>query len=150
MPNICPYFANFASSFDGGKRIVFPLVSQIGISYRGSSLSETVGSFDVVAGDRMPWFEINGRSIYNDLHAPIFHLLVFSDGNAEVPPLPDELVKKWNDRIDSHFYPFDEAVTNAFGCSHSFFVILRPDNYIGLISDDFSPRLVENYLAKFA
>lgn len=148
--NIFPYVANFALSFDAVKQIVFPLVSQIGISYRGSSLSEAVGSLDVEAGDRMPWFSVGERSVYDDLHAPMFHLLVFSDGTIEIPPLSDDLMKKWNGRIDSHFYPLDEAVTNAFGCGHSFFVFLRPDNYIGLVSDDFSPNLVENYLAKFA
>ena len=147
--NIFPYVAGFALSFDTVKRIVFPLVSQIGISYRGSSLSETAGSFEVKAGDRMPWFELGGRSVYDDLHAPSFHLIVFFDGETEIAPLPDELMQKWNGRIDSHVYPLDKAVKNMFGCGHSFFVILRPDNYIGLISDDFSPKLVETYLAKF-
>jgi len=148
--NIFPYVANLALSFDAVKRIVFPLVSQIGISYRESSLSETAGSFEVEAGDRMPWFLVAGRSIYDELHAPTFHLLVFSDGTSEIPPLSDDLMAKWKGRIDSHFYTLDEEVKNAFGCGHSFFVILRPDNYIGLISYDFSPNLVETYLAKFA
>ena len=147
--NIFPYVANFALSFDAVKEIVFPLVSQIGISYSESSLSKTVGNFDVKAGDRMPWFEIGGRSIYDDLHAPMFHLLIFSDDSVAMPPLSSELLQKWNGRIDSHFYSLNESAKEAFGCGHSFFVILRPDNYIGLISDDFSPGLVAAYLAKF-
>ena len=113
------------------------------------SLSETAGNFRVEAGDRMPWFEINGRSIYDDLHAPTFHLLVFSDGKYEIPPLPDHLLNNWHGRIDSHFFPLDEAAKKAFGCDRSFFTILRPDNYIGLLSDDFSPELVAKYLKKF-
>lgn len=147
--NVFPYVANIALSFDAVKRIVFPLVSEIGINYRTSSLSDTHGSFEVSAGDRMPWFEIGGRSIYADLHAPSFHLIVFSDGGTEIPPLSDELMQKWKGRIDSHFFPVDEVVINAFGLDRSFFVILRPDNYIGLVSDEFSPELVETYLAKF-
>lgn len=146
--NIFPYVAGFALSFDAVKRIVFPLVSQIGISYRESSLSETAGSFEVKAGDRMPWFSVGDRSIYSDLHAPSFHLLTFIDDATEFPPLPIELMEKWKGRIDSHFYPLDETAKVAFGCSHSFFVILRPDNYIGLISDEFSPDAVESYLSK--
>ena len=147
--NIFPYVANLAFSLDLVKEIIFPLVSQIGINYRESSLSETIGSFDVKAGDRMPWFEIGGRSIYNGLRAPAFHLLVFSDGATEVPPPPDVLLTEWRGRIDMSFNPLDETVKEVFGCSHSFFVILRPDNYIGLISDDFSPSTIENYLARF-
>ncbi len=143
--NVFPYVANFALSFDAVKQIVFPLVSQIGISYRKSSLSETLGSFTARAGDRMPWFEIDGRSIYDDFHQPMFHLLVFSDGATDIPPL-----HQWSDRIDSHFYSLTETVKNAFGCGQSFFLMLRPDNYIGLLSDNFSPELVAKYLAKFS
>jgi 2-polyprenyl-6-methoxyphenol hydroxylase-like FAD-dependent oxidoreductase len=147
--NIFPRVANFALGIESIRQFVFPIVSQIGINYRESSLSSTEGSFSVKAGDRMPWFEIGGRSIYDDLHAPSFHLIVFSDGGTEIPPLPDDLMKNWNGRIDSHFYSLDETVKDAFGSGHSFFVVLRPDNYIGLISGDFSPELVEAYLSKF-
>ena len=147
--NVFPYVANFALSFEAVKRFVFPLVSQIGISYRESSLSEIVGSFSVTAGDRMPWIEIEGRSIYDDLHAPVFHLVVFSDGKVEIPPLPDELIQRWNGRIDSHFYSLNDKAIETFGCDHTFFIILRPDNYIGLISDQLSPELIENYLSRF-
>lgn len=147
--NVFPYVANFALSFDAVKQIVFPLVSQIGISYRESSLSQIVGGFSVSAGDRMPWFEIDGRNIYEDLTAPMFHLAVFSDGKTEIPPLSDELMKRWNGRIDSHSYSLNDRAIEAFGCDHTFFIILRPDNYIGLLSDRLSPELVEDYLAKF-
>ena len=37
-------------------------------------------------------------------------------------------------------------VSELFGTDKSFFMILRPDNYIGLISDDLSPEVVESYL----
>lgn len=146
--NVFPYVANFALSFDAVKRIVFPLVSQIGISYRDSSISETVGEFDVKAGDRMPWFEIEGRSIYDDLNDPTFRLLVFSDAPSDVPRLLGDLTDKWKGRIDTHSYRLTDAARGAFGCDHSFFMILRPDNYIGLLSDDFSPSVAEKYLAK--
>jgi 2-polyprenyl-6-methoxyphenol hydroxylase-like FAD-dependent oxidoreductase len=146
--NVFPYVAGVALNFDVVKRIVFPLVSQIGINYRESPLSETEGSFEAVAGDRMPWFELDGRSIYHVLHTPSFHLIVFSDGTGEIPSLPNELMLKWKGLVDSHFYPLDNAVRKAFGCDRSFFVILRPDNYIGLISDEFSQETVEAYLSK--
>ncbi len=147
--NVFPYVANLALSFDSVKRIVFPLVSQISINYRESSLSATACSFEVIGGDRMSWFEIGGRSIYDDLHAPMFQLVIFSDGKTEIPTLKDELLQKWKGRIDSHFYSLSKRSIEAFGCDRSFFTILRPDNYIGLLSDDLSPERVAEYLKKF-
>jgi hypothetical protein len=75
-------------------------------------------------------------------------LVIFSDGTTNIPPLSDDLMRKWEGRIDSHFYSLGVAAIHAFGCDHSFFIILRPDNHIGLIADSFSPELVENYLSK--
>src|SRR5688572_23213023 len=147
--NVFPYVAGVAFQTDAVRKFVFPRISQIGINYRGSSLSKNVGSFDVKAGDRMPWFEIGGRSIYDSLHKPVFHLLVFSDGKTEIPPLPDDLMKQWPGSIDSHFFLIDEKISSIFGRSDSFFLILRPDNYIGLISDEFAPEAVRGYLEKF-
>lgn len=147
---IFPYIAEFLFSLDIVKRFVFPRISQIAINYRKSSLGKTQGTFKVKAGDRMPWFEIDGKSIYDFLHQPFFHLLVFSDGKNEIPPLPDDLMKKWERKIDSHFFDLDERATKAFGTNSPFYLILRPDNYIGLISDDFSPETVSSYLARFS
>jgi len=146
---IFPYVANILFSLNAVKRFVFPRISQIAINYRRSSLAQTHGSFEAKAGDRMPWFEIDGKSIYDDLRAPQFHLLVFSDGNTMIPTLADELMERWQGSIDSHFFQLDSVAAEKFGSSKSFFLILRPDNYIGLISDDFSPLIVERYLDQF-
>jgi len=144
--NVFPYFANFALSFDTVRHVVFPLVSQIGINYRDSSLSETVGAFEVRAGDRMPWFEIDGQSIYEFLREPRFHLVVFADESASVPPVPDA----WHDRLDILRFPLSDVAREHFGRDDPFYVLLRPDNYIGLISDDLSPAVLADYLKTFS
>ena len=146
---IFPYVANLMFSLDSVKRFVFPRISQIAINYRGRSLSKTHGSFKVEAGDRMPWFEIDGSSIYDRLHEPGFHLLLFLDGKIDVPPLPRDLMQRWIGLIDTHIFSTNETVTKAFGTNKPFFVLLRPDNYIGLISDAFSPDLIVKYLDQF-
>ena len=148
--NVFPYVANFALRFDSVRHVVFPLVSQIGINYEKSSLSVTRGRFDVKAGDRMPWFEIEGRSVYESLREPVFHVLIFSDDSVEIPPLPDRLGKDWHDRIDFNYFELNDDVRDRFGTGEPFFVILRPDNYIGMISDEFDPHAVEAYLQKFS
>ena len=146
---IFPYIAQFLFSLDVVKRFVFPRISQIAINYRKSSLSKTEGKFAVKAGDRMPWFEIDGKSIYDYLHEPLFHLLVFRRGDAAIPALPPALMEKWDTKIDSHLFDFNPAVSKSFGTDRSFFVILRPDNYIGMISGKFSPTAVDEYLSRF-
>jgi hypothetical protein len=128
------------------KKWVFPRISQIQINYEDESLSRESGDFKVHAGYRMPWFEVEGASIYDRLRDSKFHLIVFFDGKTEVPPLPDELLKEWEEVIDSTVISFYPNVAEIFGTTESFYMILRPDNYIGLISNDFAPDEVRKYL----
>ena len=143
---VAPYVANTVFRLGAVRKRLFPLVSQIGISYRESSISKTDGRFKVKAGDRMPWFEVEGASIYDRLREPVFHLIVFFDGKTEILPLPDDLMKEWEGAIDSAVISLYPDIAEIFGTNESFFVILRPDNYIGLISNDFSADAVKSYL----
>ena len=143
---IFPYVAQFLFSLNAVKQFVFPRISQIAINYRESSLSKEQGHFKVKAGMRMPWFEVDGSSIYDRLRAPTFHLVVFFDGKTEIPPLPPDLMAEWDPLIDSTVISLYPNVAETFGTKESFFVILRPDNYIGMISNNFSPEAVKNYL----
>ena len=140
--HVFPRVANFALNLDLVRQFVFPIVSQIGINYRESSLSKNIGAFGVQAGDRMPWFEIEGRNIYDLLREPRFHLIMFTDGNAGIPPITEGSAP----RIDSHIFPLDESAREHFGRDDPFYVLLRPDNYIGMISDDLSPEVLADYL----
>ena len=140
--NIFPYIAGVAFQTDAVRRFVFPRISQIKINYRGSTLSKTHGDFNVKAGDRMPWFEIEGRSIYDSLHEPKFHVLFFTDGK-------DQIIEKLEDLgelIDEHSFPLYPNVAQIFGSSESLTVVLRPDNYIGLIAAGVSSEPVRSYL----
>jgi 2-polyprenyl-6-methoxyphenol hydroxylase-like FAD-dependent oxidoreductase len=147
--NVFPYIANAAFRLGAVKRFVFPRISQIAISYRRSSLSSGGDGFAVKAGDRMPWFEVEGASIYDRLREPVFHLIVFYDGLTEIPELPDDLMQRWAGLIDSTVVSLYPQIAEIFGSQRSFYVILRPDNHIGLISADFSTDVVSRYLGKF-
>jgi hypothetical protein len=139
---IFPYIAQFLFRLDPVKRFVFPRISQIQINYEDDSLSRQAGSYKVKAGDRMPWFRIDGRSIYDDLREPTFHLLVFADGKTDIsafhPPAAESM--------DRHDYSLFPHIAELFGSTGSFFVILRPDNYIGLISNDLSAAAFDDYM----
>jgi len=143
---IFPYIAQFLFSLDVFKKFVFPRVSQIQINYEDDTLSEQHGSFVIKAGDRMPWFEVEGASIYDRLRQPKFHLVIFFDG-TDVSPIVEGSLMEWEGLIDSTVIPLYPSIAEIFGKRESFFIILRPDNYIGLISDDFSPDEVRGYLA---
>ncbi|CAN5483948.1 FAD-dependent monooxygenase [soil metagenome] len=145
--HVFPYIAGAAFSMDAVKKFVFPRISQIAINYRHSSLSYTNGSFAIKAGDRFPYFEVEGASLYNKLREPKFHLLTFFDGKNNMPNyteiLPDEI-------IDFHTLPLYPNVAETFGASESFVVLVRPDNYIGFISEDVSGEGLSKYLSQIS
>jgi 2-polyprenyl-6-methoxyphenol hydroxylase-like FAD-dependent oxidoreductase len=153
---IFPPLAKYILSIEAVRKRFFILISQIGITYRDSSLSahrvrgssgEYSGDeeFEVKAGDRMPYFLLDGESIYARLKTPKFHLLAFSDGQ-QGPNAVDALSEVTSSRVDHQMVPLYPQVAEVFGTNRSFQVLLRPDNYIGFISHDTSPQVVTNYL----
>jgi 2-polyprenyl-6-methoxyphenol hydroxylase-like FAD-dependent oxidoreductase len=149
--NVFPAVAGYLFTFDSVKKFVFPLVSQIGINYRHGSLSRHDGEddFKVKAGDRMPYFLIDGESVYDRLREPKFHLLVFNDGQgpAHTPEVGDATL--YADLVDFQAVPLVPEVAEAFGADGPFAVLLRPDNYVGYISAGPSPGGLNTYLKDF-
>src|ERR1044072_240114 len=137
---IFPPVAGFISGLESFSKRIFPLISQIGINYRKARLSEHTDdeSDDVKAGDRLPYFIIDGQSIFDKLKEPKFHLLLFSNSNR-----CEEFA---SDLVDCHVIPITERVKEIFEREDDFGVFLRPDNYIAFISSDITPRMVEEYL----
>ena len=81
---IFPPVAGFVASLESVSKRMFPLISQIGINYRDASLSQhTRDEHDVEAGDRLPYFLVDGKSIFDKLKEPKFHLLLFSNSNRD-------------------------------------------------------------------
>jgi 2-polyprenyl-6-methoxyphenol hydroxylase-like FAD-dependent oxidoreductase len=157
--HILPHIAGFMLSLDVVKKAVFPLISQIGINYRDASLSaqDRDAGFKVHAGDRMPYFTLTGtgESIYDSLRAPKFHYLRFtnsSDASCETTApenVGDGIVGEFDLFVDCHVIPLCPAVEKAFGTTRPFAALLRPDNYIGYISDDTSPAALRAYFDGF-
>jgi len=139
--HIFPYIIGFALSLDVVKKAIFPLVSQIGISYRDSSLSTDETGMNVRAGDRMPYFRV-GHSIYDELREPKFHVISFGgDGSGKIG-------EQFNDLVDKHTLPLSADIAELFGADEPFIVVLRPDNYIGLMTRDMSGETVKSYLSR--
>ncbi|MGD9588621.1 MAG: FAD-dependent monooxygenase [Pyrinomonadaceae bacterium] len=141
---VFPYVANIMTKMEWVQRMVFPLVSQIGINYRRSSLSKDAAAVKVSAGDRMPYFLVDGQSIYDRLHEPRFHLIVFSDGSAEQAGMSEDL----DGLADVHTIPLYPHIAEIFDTEATFCVLLRPDNYIGFIGKGYDIEGVKDYLKK--
>jgi 2-polyprenyl-6-methoxyphenol hydroxylase-like FAD-dependent oxidoreductase len=149
--NVLPSIAKYVLSLDSVRHFVFPLISQIGINYRHSSVSQHAGdeNFAVKAGDRMPYFLVDGKSIYDKLHEPNAHFLVFSSEQNDHPSLRAEFERRYAGFIDLHEIALDSKVAEAFGTERFFSVFLRPDNYIGFLSTDVSLSEIDSYLKGF-
>jgi 2-polyprenyl-6-methoxyphenol hydroxylase-like FAD-dependent oxidoreductase len=149
--NVFPVVAGYLFSLDSVRRFVFPLVSQIGINYRHGSLSRHDGDedFKVKAGDRVPYFPVEGESVYDRLRQPKFHLLVFNDECAPTGFSEMEVEGRYSDLVDFQTIPLSPQAAEAFGADRPFVVLLRPDNYIGYISAEPSSNELQAYLENF-
>jgi hypothetical protein len=91
----------------------------------------------------MPYFQVEGQSIYEKLHQPKFHWLVFSDPQPDVHTLKRQLESlEW---VDLTVIPLNQHVAEVFGVNRDFSVLLRPDNYIAFIAPEISPNQVKTY-----
>ncbi|HSS22119.1 MAG TPA: FAD-dependent monooxygenase [Pyrinomonadaceae bacterium] len=147
---VFPPMARFILGLDAVKHRFFRMISQVGIRYRRSSLSQHEGDedFEVKAGDRLPYFLVDGHSIYDQLRAPKFHLLTFSDGQKDYLAAAAALVSKYDGLVDHHVVPLYERIEEIFDTKEPFSVLLRPDNYIAYLSSDTSAGPLQAYLKK--
>lgn len=143
---IFPRVANFIVGLDSVNHFIFPLISQTGIQYRESALSAEMGDdFEVKAGDRMPYFLVEGKSVYDSLHAPKFHLLTFS--NEPDTNERKEIETEFAEVLDYHAFALTEEIKEIFNTTKPFSVLLRPDNYIGFVSAAEPLTELRNYFA---
>jgi 2-polyprenyl-6-methoxyphenol hydroxylase-like FAD-dependent oxidoreductase len=150
--NVLPSVANFVLNLEPVRNFIFPRISQIGINYRHSSLSRHAGDeeFRVRAGDRMPYFLVDGESVYDRLREPKFHRVVFADAPGDPQDLRPGLEGRHAELVDSHTLPLGPQVAEAFGTDRPFGLLLRPDNYVGFISRETSSGAFGAYLDELA
>ena len=144
--HILPVVAEYALQFDWIKQTVFPLVSQTGINYRSSNLSRHAGdeNFNVKAGDRMPYFQVNGKSIFDFLCEAKFHLLFFSNEEIGFDD-PAQEYEQIAHLIDCQSFSIAPEVSRIFGTDEPFCILLRPDNHIAIVSNHISVDELNDY-----
>ena len=81
----------------------------------------------------LPDFLVDGKNIYDRLHQPKFHFLVFSSEPNNFHALKNELNGRYPELVDFYGFSISPEVQEMFGTNKDFSVLLRPDNHVGFI-----------------
>jgi len=143
--------AAFAMTIEWVRKLAFRTISQIGIAYRESPLSRTLGGLPEGApraGDRFPWLQLRLRAngavedLFQKLDDTRYKLLVFGQ------PVPPEGA---TGLLSVHAIPDDahnaKELARAQIPAVSFY-LLRPDGHVGLAGTRLEPGAVARYLAE--
>jgi len=146
--------AAFAMRRESIQRYAFGVVSQTGIQYRESPLSEATDRLPEAAphaGDRFPWLKLKLRAdgpvedLFQSLDDTHFHLLAF--GQAA----PAGTMAGLGDLLQVHAVPADsgnDAELQRARIPQPSFYLLRPDGYIGLCGTAIEAAAVSRYITE--
>ncbi|HSB33033.1 MAG TPA: FAD-dependent monooxygenase [Nitrospirota bacterium] len=144
----------FAMGRDRMQKSVFRTISQIGISYPASFLSEALPGLPVdapQAGDRFPWLHLRfsptapPADLFERLDDTRLNLIMI--GNSSLPPIPPEL----DGLLVTHRVPDDpsnDQELERFRIPKRSFYLLRPDGHIGLAGVKLDAALLRRYLSE--
>ena len=143
--------AAFAMGLEAVQRFAFRTVSQIGIHYRPSALSQSTAGLPEGApraGDRFPWLQLklteNGpvEDLFRKFDDLRFHLFVVGQ---PVPTADDRGKTSAGSRNPRRSR--QRRRTGARGDSRTSFYLVRPDGYIGLAGTKLEAGAVERYFS---
>jgi 2-polyprenyl-6-methoxyphenol hydroxylase-like FAD-dependent oxidoreductase len=142
--------ASFAMQTRAMQRLAFRTVSQTGIHYGWSTLSQSTDRLPEGApraGDRFPWlhlrFSANGpvEDAFQKLDDTKFNLLVFGQALPSAGVVPDDLLAIHAIPRD----PMNDKELARAGIPSTSFYLLRPDGHVGLCGT----RLGEGHVREY-
>ena len=151
---ILPKVMAFAIQFERIRQLAFRTISQTGIRYPQSSLSETLpGIPDAAprAGDRFPWLRLKlspdsaPEDIYEGLDDTRFTLIVIGQ------PGPSGGIPDLGDLLRVQVIPTNDANDREIArvqIPPTAFYLLRPDGYVGLCGVRLDTAAVTRYVAE--
>ena len=129
------------------RRFAFRTISQIGISYPGSALSQALPGLPKGApgaGERFPWLRIGpANDLYRALDDTRFNLLVFGDARTE----------DFGDMVRMHVIAANaenERELARARISRPSFYLLRPDGHVGLCGPGFDAAAIRRWFTERA
>jgi hypothetical protein len=146
--------AAFAMTRERVRRFAFRTISQIGIRYRRSSLSQTLRGVPETApraGDRFPWLQLTLREngpiedFFGQLDDTRFNLLVIGQ------PAPRDPAPGLGDLLQTREIPdtkHNERELARAGIAGPAYYLLRPDGHVGLAGTRLDVDTIRRYLAR--
>lgn len=136
-PKVAPLLFRFGPMRD----FLFRTVSQVGVNYRGSRLSEGATEF-LEGGDRLPWI---GTSEGVDNFAPLesldWQVHVYGELRGGVDETCAEL------GLALHVFPWEASMEDA-GIERAALYLIRPDGYVALADQLADRSLLRKYFTK--
>jgi len=124
------------------RRFLFRTVSQTGVNYRGSDLSEGRAGA-VRGGDRLPWVKADldrAGDNFTPLTSLDWQVHVYGDAGPEIRAVCDDR------KLPLHVFPW-RAEMERTGLRRDAVYLVRPDGYVGLVSPaEGSAMAVTSYL----
>jgi 2-polyprenyl-6-methoxyphenol hydroxylase-like FAD-dependent oxidoreductase len=153
--------AAFAMTKERVQKLAFRTISQTGIHYRESALSQIVGSLPdgaPRAGDRFPWLQLKFQAdgpvedLFQKLDDTRFNLIVIGQtaptGRGDIS---GDISGDFRGLLRTHVVPADpvnEKELARVQLSGPAFYLLRPDGHVGLAGTHLDAAAVDRYLAE--
>jgi 2-polyprenyl-6-methoxyphenol hydroxylase-like FAD-dependent oxidoreductase len=146
--------AAFAMTKEPARKLAFRTLSQTGICYPRSALSQTLSGLPakaLAAGERFPWLSLqfthdgSAEDLYTKLEDTTFNLLVFGQrGPTRAPACLNDIVR-------THVIPatdWNRTVLVRAGIPGTSFYLLRPDGHVGLAGARLDEETLRGYFAE--
>jgi hypothetical protein len=138
--NVVPLVVPMIFSFEATRHFMFRTISQTGVNYRHSRLSEgRAGS--VQGGDRLPWVPAlsNGTDNYTPLMSLDWQVHVYGEAAREIGAICKERA------LPLHVWPWCAECDRA-GLRRDSAYLVRPDGYVGLADPDRRVTRIADFL----
>lgn len=140
---VIPLIAPWLLRWPPLRRLMFRTMSQIGINYRHSALSE--GNTGVVrGGDRLPWVRMTaGHDNFDPLASLAWQVHVYGNAGAELTAACAE------HQLPLHVFAWNADMRRA-KLKRDACYLIRPDGYIALAAGSDDSQQLRHYLARYA
>jgi 2-polyprenyl-6-methoxyphenol hydroxylase-like FAD-dependent oxidoreductase len=136
--DLVPRLVPFLFRLPAMRRFMFRTLSQIGVNYRHSRLSDGVAG-SVRGGDRLPWVELaQGQDNFAPLTSLAWQVHVYGEPGRGVAEVCTEL------GIPLHAFAWESAMSTA-GLENAALYLIRPDGYVALADPKAEPERLRQY-----
>ena len=136
---VAPVVIPAALNFEASRQWAFETVSQIGVNYRHSPLSDGKAG-RIHGGDRMPWVVAGGIDNHDPLAKAIWQAQIYGIARPELAAACAD------DKLPLQVIPWVPQHGHA-GLTQNALYVLRPDAYVGLVSEPATAEAMRRYFA---